>query len=702
MFEQATYTCPMHPDIVREKPGNCPICGMSLEPVDVSLAEPDNAELRGMTSRFIACAILSIPLLILTMSSHFLGWDPLMKLGALGPWVQLALATPVVLWGGWPFFVLGWRSIISRHLNMFTLIAIGTGISWSYSLIAVILPGIFPANFKDAHGQVALYFEAAAVITSLVLLGQVLELRARSATSSAIRSLLELAPTTARIVRESNEEDVPLASIKTGDILRVRPGEKVPVDGVVTEGSSSVDESMITGEPMAVEKKTGDQVTGATVNGIGSFLMRTEKIGNDTLLAQIVKLVSEAQRSQAPIQKLADNVATFFVPTVLATSLLTFIIWTVFGPSPSMAYAVIDAVSVLSIACPCALGLATPMAIMVGMGRGAHAGVLVRNAEALEIIERVDTIVIDKTGTLTEGKPKLVSIKTFGGASETEVLAIAGGLEQASEHPLAHAILVGLEERKIEPANVHGFEAIPGKGVRAKDRGLGNLALMQLMNVATDEAADAAEKMRGEGQTAMFVSDGGKLIGLLGVVDPIKDTTHEAIKSLHAAGLRIVMITGDNRTTAEVVAEQLGIDEVEAGVLPEGKIDAIKKLQKEGHLVAMVGDGINDAPALAQANVGVAMGTGADVAMESASITLLKGDLIGLVRARHLSHATMNNIRQNLFFALAYNSVGVPIAAGVFYPLTGTLLSPIVAALAMSLSSVSVIANSLRLRSATL
>ena len=685
----------MHPEIVRDGPGSCPICGMALEPMEIGLEETDNPELRDMTRRLWLCAALALPLVVLTMV-----WDPLSYV--VSPWVELALATPVVLWGGWPFFERGWESVVTRRLNMFTLIAIGTGVAWAYSVIAVIAPAIFPPSFKGMDGRVGLYFEAAAVIVTLVLMGQVLELRARSATSGAIRALLGLAPKTARLVRDGIEEDVPLETVRIGDVLRVRPGEKLPVDGVVIEGHSSVDESMITGEPMPVEKSEGDKVTGATVNDTGSFLFRAERVGSETLLAQIVKMVSEAQRSRAPIQKLADKVSAFFVPAVLGVAVLTFVLWAVFGPPPAMAYAVINGVAVLIIACPCALGLATPMAIMVGTGRGAQVGVLIKNAEALEVFEKVDTVVVDKTGTLTEGKPRLVSVRAFGASTEEEILALAGGLEKGSEHPLAAAILAGAKERGVQPLGVEGFESVTGKGVRATGVALGNKAMMDALGASTAEADASAEAIKLVGQTAMFVAKGDLVIGLLGVADPIKPSTPVALKALHEEGIRVVMVTGDSRTTAEAVAKQLGIDEIEAEVLPGGKIEAIKRLQQEGRIVAMAGDGINDAPALAQANLGVAMGTGADVAMESAAITLLAGDLTGLVRARRLSQVTMRNIRQNLFFALVYNAVGVPIAAGVLYPLTGLLLSPMIGALAMSLSSVSVIGNSLRLRSVRL
>jgi Cu+-exporting ATPase len=699
------WTCPMHPQVVQDKPGNCPICGMALEPVEMSL-DDENPELVDMTRRFWISAILSIPLFLAVMP-HLFGidiatWIPHSFLG----WTQFALATPVVLWGGWPFFQRGWASVVNHSPNMFTLIALGTGVAWVYSVVGVLAPQIFPPSFRNKMGGVGLYFEAAAVITTLVLLGQVLELRARSATSSAIRALLDLSPKQARVVRDGKEEDIPLEQVHIGDSLRVRPGEKIPVDGIVIEGRSSVDESMITGEPMPVEKVEKDKVTGATVNGTGSFLMRAERVGSETLLAQIVKMVSEAQRSRAPIQKLADTVAGFFVPVVVVISIISFIVWALFGPPPAMAYAVINAVAVLIIACPCALGLATPMSIMVGTGKGAQAGVLIKSAEALEAFERVDTLVVDKTGTLTEGKPKMVAVVPVSTVSEEEILRAAGGLEIGSEHPLAAAILAGLTERNIEPSKVEDFESVTGKGVRGKigsdEVALGNLALMDSIEAAVGDAAEQGETMRAEGKTVMFVAFGKSVVGLIGVADPIKATAPEALKALHEERIRVVMVTGDSKTTAAAVAKNLGIDEVHADVLPEGKIEIIKRLQSEGRFVAMAGDGINDAPALAQAHVGIAMGTGTDVAMESAGITLLKGDLVGLVRARKLSRATMSNIRQNLFFAFIYNVAGVPIAAGVLYPFTGLLLSPMIAALAMSLSSVSVIGNALRLRTAKL
>lgn len=703
--KQTKWTCPMHPQIVKDEPGSCPICGMALEPMEVTLEE-DNPELRDMTKRFWISAVLTLPLFLAVMP-HLFGVDISHWIShALLGWTQLILATPVVLWGGWPFFQRGWASIVHRSPNMFTLIALGTGVAWGYSVVGVLAPQVFPGSFRNAMGGVDLYFEAAAVITTLVLLGQVLELRARSATSSAIRALLDLAPKQARRVRDGVEEDIPLEHVHLGDILRVRPGESVPVDGIVTEGRSTVDESMITGEPMPVEKVEGSKVTGATVNQTGSFLMKAERVGSETLLGQIVKMVSEAQRSRAPIQKLADTVAGYFVPAVVLVAVISFAVWALTGPPPAMAYAVINAVAVLIIACPCALGLATPMSIMVGTGRGAQAGVLIKNAEALEAFEKVDTLVVDKTGTLTEGKPRLTAVNVLGRLPEERILAIAAGLEQGSEHPLAAAIISGAKDRGIGPDRVGAFASVTGKGVTGSvgsdAAALGNLALMEHVGADPKDSAVQADLMRADGQTVMFLAVGREVIGLIGVADEIKASTPEAIKALHEEGVRVVMLTGDNRKTAEAVAKKLGIDEVHADVLPEGKIEIVKKLQAEGKIVGMAGDGINDAPALAQAHVGIAMGTGTDVAIESAAITLVKGDLLGLIRARRLSRATMSNIRQNLFFAFIYNVAGVPVAAGLLYPFTGLLLSPMIAALAMSLSSVSVIANALRLRSANL
>ncbi len=697
--EGTMFTCPMDPEIVQVGPGTCPICGMALEPMEISLDEPDNPELRDMTKRLWACSILALPLLILTMSEHLFGMEWMHHLGATGDWIQFALATPVVLWGGFPFFERGYRSLITRNLNMFTLIAIGTGVSWIYSTVAVVDPALFPASFKGHDGRVGLYFEAAAVIITLVALGQVLELRARSATSSAIRALLGLAPKSARVIRDGVESEIPLEEVHVGDLLRVRPGEKVPVDGILEEGNSSVDESMISGEPTPVEKSVGSKVLGATLNQTGSFIMKAERVGRDTLLAQIVKLVNEAQRSRAPIQKVADKVAGYFVPAVIVSAVIAFIAWAVFGPPPSMAFAVINAVSVLIVACPCALGLATPMSIMVGTGRGAQLGVLIKNAEALEVMEQFNVLVIDKTGTLTEGRPKVVSIKTQPDMSEEMVVGIAAGLEKASEHPLAGAVMEKANEMGVDPLKVTNFHSITGKGILSDNMAVGNEALMAQVRTPIQEFEPYAESLRTEGQTAIYISQAGRILGVLGISDPIKQSAKAAISELHSSNVRVVMASGDSRTTAQSVGRQLGIDEVEAGLLPEGKIELIKRLQKQGLIVAMAGDGINDAPALAQANIGIAMGSGTDIAMESAAATLINGDLSGLIRARKLSQATMRNIRQNLFFALIYNGVGVPIAAGILYPFFGILLSPMIAALAMSFSSVSVISNALRLRS---
>ncbi len=699
---EAWYICPMHPQIRQRGPGSCPICGMALEPETVSLDDQPDPELTQMTRRFWISTALTLPLLAAIMP-HVFGMETTMHLSpkVLG-WAELALGTPVVLWGGWPFFQRAWASLVHRSANMFTLIAIGTGVAWLYSIVGVLAPEIFPGSFRNEAGGVDLYFEAAAVITTLVLLGQVLELRARSRTSMAIKMLLGLAPKTARRVNpDGTEEDVPIEHIHVGDLLRVRPGEKVPVDGIVNEGRSNVDESMVTGEAMPVGKAVGDRVIGATVNGTGSLIMRAERVGTDTLLAQIVKMVSEAQRSRAPIQRLADQVSAYFVPTVILAAVVTFVVWAVFGPAPSMAYAVINAVAVLIIACPCALGLATPMSIMVGTGRGAHEGVLIKNAEALETFEKVDTLVMDKTGTLTEGKPKVVTIRLASGVSEQELLSVATGMEQGSEHPLSAAILAAAKERSIAPLPTSEFQSITGKGVQAiqnaTDVAIGNRELLRQMGIDAQEFGTQAEMLRKEAQTVVFVVSGGAIAGLIGIADPIKETTPKALEDLRAAGLRIVMLTGDSRTTAEAVASQLGISEVEAEVLPNRKTEIVKRFQQEGRIVAMAGDGINDAPALSQANVGIAMGTGTDIAIESAGITLVKGDLRGIVRARRLSGLVMRNIRQNLFFAFIYNALGVPIAAGVLYPVFGLLLSPVFAALAMSFSSVSVITNALRL-----
>jgi len=698
------YTCPMHPEVVQDGPGSCPICGMALEPRTVTAEAEEDPELRNMTRRLWVSAALALPVVVIAMARPF--WERWVPAGVLG-WLELALATPVVLWGAWPFFVRGWRSIVNRHLNMFTLIGLGVGVAYLYSLVAQVFPGLFPASFRASTqgggGQVAVYFEAAAVITALVLLGQVLELRARSRTGAAIRALLGLAPKTARkILDDGSEHDIALETVQAGDRLRVRPGEKVPVDGVVVEGTSSIDESMVSGEPIPVEKGPGGRVIGATVNGTGSLVMEAEKVGSETLLARIVQMVAEAQRSRAPIQKLADRVSGYFVPTVMAVAALTFVAWAIWGPEPAMAYALINAVAVLIIACPCALGLATPMSIMVATGRGATSGVLFKNAEAIETLRKVDTLVTDKTGTLTEGRPKLVTVEPAPGTEADDLLRLAAGLERGSEHPLAEAIVTGAEDRGVVPARSRDFASITGKGVTGAIEGrsvaLGNRALLDELGVVPGPLAERAEALRGEGQTVMFVAVDGRATGLLGVADPIKETTPEAIAALHAAGIRIVMLTGDSETTARAVAERLGIDEVVSEVLPDQKVEVVRRLQREGRFVAMAGDGINDAPALAQAQVGIAMGTGTDVAMESAGVTLVKGDLRGIVRATKLSHATMSNIRKNLVFAFAYNSLGVPIAAGVLYPVFGLLLSPMIAAAAMSFSSVSVIANSLRLR----
>jgi Cu+-exporting ATPase len=699
----ATYTCPMHPEIVRDAPGSCPICGMALEPRTVTLLDAPNPELLDMTRRFRIAGVLTAPVLIVAMADMVGGGA--MTRGPIVNWFGLAFTTPVVFWAGWPFFERAWASLVNRSPNMFTLIALGVGAAYGYSAVATVAPGVFPEGFR-MHGVVDTYFDTAAVITVLVLLGQVLELRARSQTGTAIRHLLGLAPKTARLVREGAERDVPLSDVKVGDVCRVRPGESVPVDGVVVEGHSAVDESMVTGESIPVEKQPGDRVTGGTMNATGSLLVRAGRVGSDTLLAQIVRMVGEAQRSRAPIQRLADQIAAYFVPGVVVTAVLAFLGWSIWGPDPRLAHALVSAVAVLIIACPCALGLATPMAIMVGTGRGATAGVLVKDAEALELLEKVDTIVVDKTGTLTEGKPKLVAVVPLGGMSEEEVVRIAASLEQSSEHPLATAILAAARDRGIAIAAPDDFRATPGKGITARlgrmSAALGNLAAMQEAGVETESARAAADGLRRQGQTVMFLAADGRLVGVLGVADPIKSTTPEAIAALHAEGLRVVMVTGDNRVTADAVGRTLGIDEVRADVLPAEKRSVVQELQRSGRIVAMAGDGINDAPALAEATVGIAMGTGTDVAIESAGITLVKGDLRGIVRARRLSRATMRNIRQNLFLAFVYNAIGVPVAAGLLYPLTGTLVSPIWASAAMTFSSVSVIGNALRLRRAQL
>ncbi len=705
--EKTEWTCPMHPEIVRGEPGSCPICGMALEPRTVSLEEEENPELVSMTRRFWISLMLSIPLVLIAMRMAVPGisLDKLVSHKTLG-WLELILATPVVLWGGWPFFVRGWRSIVAWNPNMFTLIGLGVAVAYVYSLAAALFPGMFPAAFRGANGEVGTYFEAAAVITTLVLLGQVLELRARSKTGAAIKALLGLAPKTARRVQDGVEEDVPLEQVRAGDLLRVRPGEKVPVDGAVAEGTSSVDESMITGEPIPVEKHAGDRVVGATVNGTGSLIMRAEKVGPETLLAQIVHMVAEAQRSRAPIQKLADIIAGYFVQIVIAIAVVTFIVWAWIGPEPRFVYALVNAVAVLIIACPCALGLATPVSIMVAMGKGATGGVLFKNAEAIELMRKVDTLVVDKTGTLTVGKPKLNYVVSRDGYDEKSLLLYASSIERGSEHPLAAAIVAGAREKGVSPKNAGTFQSRTGKGVLGKvanhSVALGNRALLDELRIDPGGLSAKAEELRRDGQTVMFVAIDGKAEGLLGVADPIKETTLEAIKGLHDDGIRIVMLTGDNKTTAQTVAKKLGIDDVVAEVLPDQKAGNVKRLQGEGRFVAMAGDGINDAPALAQAQVGIAMGTGTDVAMESAGVTLVKGDLRGILRARLLSRATMKNIKQNLFFAFVYNSLGIPVAAGVLYPFLGILLSPIFAAAAMSFSSVSVITNALRLRAAKL
>jgi len=700
---KTVYACPMHPEVVQDHPGNCPKCGMALEPV-IFRVEEKNEELIYMSRRFWICTILTLPVFFLAMVADMMpAWLPNWLSMQTVQWIEFALATPVVLWGGWPFFVRGWQSVQTWNLNMFTLIALGVSVAWVYSVVALLFPQIFPLIMQMESGLVHVYFEAAAVITTLVLLGQVLELRARSRTNAAIQMLLELAPNTARIVRnDGTEEDVPLEHVQPGDILRVRPGEKIPVDGTVIDGESNVDESMVTGEPIPVAKLAGEKLIGATVNGTGSLLMRAEKVGSDTLLAQIVNMVAEAQRSRAPIQKLADIVAGYFVPAVVGVAVVAFIAWWVWGPEPRLAHSIVNAVAVLIIACPCALGLATPISIMVGTGRGALAGVLIKNAEALEIMEKVDTLVVDKTGTLTEGKPKLVLVQAEAGFNEDEILRMAASLERASEHSLAEAIVHGAEERGVALVKANSFQSITGKGVTGEVDGhtvvAGNAKLLESSDIRAGDLLQQADRQRVEGNTVMLIAINGKAAGLIGVADPIKDSTTEAIRDLHADGIKIVMLTGDSLTTAKAVAGKLGIDQVHAEVLPEQKAELIKELQADGCIVAMAGDGINDAPALAQAQVGIAMGTGTDVAIESAGITLIKGDLRGIVRARRLSRATMRNIRQNLFFAFIYNTIGIPIAAGVLYPFFGILLSPMIAAAAMSFSSVSVIGNALRLR----
>ncbi len=701
------YTCPMHPEVIRDEPGDCPVCGMALEPRTVAVEE-DNTELRDMSRRFWASLVLALPVLVLAMGAEM---QPQVFAEVIQPryrqWLEALLATPVVLWGGWPFFVRAWASLVSRNLNMFTLIGLGVAVAWTYSMVAILLPGMFPESVRTETGLVPVYFEAAAVITALVLLGQVLETRARSRTNAAIKMLLGLAPKTARVLREDGtEEDIPLEQVQIGDRLRVRPGEKIPVDGAVVEGRSAVDESMVTGEPVPVSKEPGDKLIGATVNSTGGLVMEAERVGADTLLSQIVHMVAEAQRSRAPIQKLVDVVAAYFVPAVVVVAIITFLVWGLWGPEPRLAHAVVNAVAVLIIACPCALGLATPMSIMVGTGMGANHGVLIKNAEALEVMERIDTIVVDKTGTLTEGKPKLQSTYSSAGFDEGTVLGLAASLERYSEHPLGAAIVDGAREQGVDLQEVENFQSVTGKGITGRVGGrqvaVGNLKLLEEFGIKAGELRDKAESLRSEGQTAMFVAVDGSAAGLLSVADPVKPTTGEAIDSLHREGIRIVMLTGDSKTTAEAVAKKLHIDDVHAEVLPEQKVEVVKQLQAEGLSVGMAGDGINDAPALAQAQVGIAMGTGTDVAMESAGVTLVKGDLRGIARARRLSRLTMRNIRQNLFFAFIYNSLGVPVAAGVLYPFFGLLLSPMIAAAAMTFSSLSVVGNALRLRRAAL
>ncbi|MDZ7752916.1 MAG: heavy metal translocating P-type ATPase [Gammaproteobacteria bacterium] len=701
------YVCPMHPEVVSDHPGSCPKCGMALEPREATIEE-DNPELRDMSRRFWVSAVLALPVFVLAMVADLAPrWLPAGLSMAAVQWVELVLATPVVLWGGWSFFVRGWQSVVTWNLNMFTLIALGVGVAWTYSVVALLAPELFPPSMRHAGGTVPVYFEAAAVITTLVLLGQVLELRARSRTNAAIRMLLGLAPKTARVVRpDGSEEDIPLEDVAAGDRLRVRPGEKVPVDGMVEEGSSTVDESMVTGEPVPVAKGAGDRLIGATVNGTGGLVMRAEKVGRDTLLARIVQMVAEAQRSRAPIQKLADTVAAWFVPAVVIIAVATFIVWGLWGPEPRLAHAVVNAVAVLIIACPCALGLATPMSIMVGTGRGATMGVLIRNAEALEVMVKVDTLVVDKTGTLTEGRPRLTAVEAANGFDTDTVLRLGASLERASEHPLAAAVVRDAEERGVRLAAAADFVSHTGRGVTGTVDGrtvaLGNRRLLEDLEIDAGGLHARADTLRSEGQTVMYAAIDGRAAGLLGVSDPVKGSTAEALEVLHREGVEVVMLTGDSATTAQAVARGLGIDRVHAEVLPEQKNEIVRVLQAEGRTVAMAGDGINDAPALAQAHVGIAMGTGTDVAMESAGVTLVKGDLRGIARARRLSRATMRNIRQNLFFAFIYNSLGVPIAAGVLYPFFGLLLSPIIAAAAMSFSSVSVIGNALRLRGARL
>ncbi|MBI5582759.1 MAG: heavy metal translocating P-type ATPase [Deltaproteobacteria bacterium] len=702
------WTCPMHPEIVQDHPGTCPKCGMALEPRVAALGEEENPELRDMTLRFWVALVLTVPVFVAAMG-HMLPSRPLERFASrpAWAWVELIFSTPVVLWAGWPLLARGWRSVSQKSLNMFTLIGLGVSVAYLYSLFAKLFPALFPPSLRGAHGEVAVYFEAAAVIVTLVLLGQVLELKARGQTSAAIKALLSLAPKTARRIREDGgEEDVPLDQVQVGDRLRVRPGEKIPVDGLVLEGKTAVDESMVTGEPIPVEKEAGSRLIGATVNGTGALIMEAERVGSETMLARIIQMVAEAQRSRAPIQKLADRISAYFVPGVVLVAVVTFIVWAFRGPEPALAYALVNAVAVLIIACPCALGLATPISIMVATGRGAAGGVLFKNAEAIEVLRQVDTLVVDKTGTLTEGKPRLVSLVPLEHTAEVDLLRLAATLEKGSEHPLAAAITAGAESRGIPLAKAESFEYLTGQGITGRVAGrlvaLGNRKLMDNLKIDFQNLGDRAEAMRREGQTVMFVAVDGRPAGLLGVADPIKGSTPEALERLHEEGLRVVMLTGDSRTTAEAVAGKLKLDEVIPEVLPQEKAETIKRLQARGRIVAMAGDGINDAPALAQAQVGIAMGTGTDVAMESAGVTLVKGDLRGIVKARRLSRATMTNIKQNLFFALIYNALGIPIAAGLLYPFLGVLLSPMIAAAAMSFSSVSVIGNALRLRSVRL
>ncbi len=700
----ALYTCPMHPEIRQKGPGTCPICGMALEPMVVDASDESDPELTDMSFRMMLASLLTAPLLVLRMGDMIPGlalhtWIP----GAASRWIQLSLATPVVLWAGFPFFQRGWESIRRFRLNMFTLIALGIGAAYLSSLAAVLFPSAFPASFRDEHGGIPLYFEAAAVITVLVLLGQVLELKARGRTRSAIRSLLRLAPDTARRVRpDGTEEDVPLHEVKVGDRLRVRPGERIPVDGLVTEGASAVDQSMITGEPLPVERRAGDSVIGGTVNGLGWLIITARKVGSDTLLARIVRLVGEAQRSRAPIQRLADRVAAWFVPAVVVVAILTFLLWARLGPEPRLAHALVASVAVLIIACPCALGLATPMSVMVGIGRGAGAGILIRDAEALELLGKVDTLVIDKTGTLTEGRPRLGEVTALAGTAETEMLRWAAGLEMSSEHPLSSAIVQGARQRRIAPAVASQFSALPGLGIEGRVEGrhvaIGSERMLQGMGIDPSPLAQKAEELRKKGHGVVLVALDGRLVGLLSVVDALRESTRLALRRLKEDAVRVVMATGDSRVTAEAVAGELGLDEVIAELLPDQKSEVVRRLRREGHLVAMAGDGINDAPALALADVGIALGTGTDIAMETAGVTLVKGDLRGIARARLLSRATLRNIRQNLFFAFLYNVLSIPVAAGLLYPLFGWLLSPMLASAAMSFSSVSVIANALRLR----